>query len=113
MKPRNATDTLQETILLLQKRQTAELIQLKEQYQYTYESLRPSNVIKSIFADMTTSAKLKGNLINNIVGISTGYLIKKMMLGATRNPLKRTLGTLLQFAVANAVAKYSNIPKSL
>lgn len=112
MKPINATDTLQEMIVLLQKKQTVELMQLKDQYHYTYESLRPLNIVKNIFTDMTTSAELRGNLINNIVGISTGYLTKKVMLGATHNPIKRILGTLLQFVITNVVTKYSNTPKS-
>lgn len=112
MKTINATNTLQQMIVLLQKKQTLELMQLKDQYHYTYESLRPVNIIKSIFTDMTTSAELRGNLINNIVGISTGYLTKKVMLGATHNPFKRILGTLLQFVITNVVTKYSNTPKS-
>ena len=112
MKPINATDTLQEMIALLQKKQTVELMQLKDQYHYTYESLRPLNIVKNIFTDMTTSAELRGNLINNIVGISTGYLTKKVMLGATHNPIKRILGTLLQFVITNVVTKHSNTPKS-
>ncbi|MGO4904020.1 hypothetical protein [Flavobacterium sp. W20_MBD1_R3] len=112
MKQINATDTLQEMIVLLQKKQTVELMQLKDQYHYTYESLRPLNIVKNIFTDMTTSAELRGNLINNIVGISTGYLTKKVMLGATHNPIKRILGTLLQFVITNVVTKYSNTPKS-
>lgn len=112
MKPINATDTLQEMIVLLQKKQTVELMQLKDHYHYTYESLRPLNIVKNIFTDMTTSAELRGNLINNIVGISTGYLTKKVMLGATHNPIKRILGTLLQFVITNVVTKYSNTPKS-
>lgn len=108
----NETDTLQEMILLLKKKQAIELMQLKDQYHYTYESLKPLNVIKNIFNEMTTSAELRGNLVNNIIGISTGYLIKKVTIGVTNNPIKKILGTLLQFVITNVVTKHSTSPKS-
>ena len=105
MKKTNETDTLNETISLLEYRQAYELGILKEQFEVTYDSLKPINLIKSAFHEMTTSSELKGNLLNNIIGISTGYLTKKVLVGSTHNPFKRILGTVLQFAITNLVTK--------
>ncbi|MBG6111594.1 hypothetical protein H4V97_000631 [Flavobacterium sp. CG_23.5] len=105
MKKTNETDTLNETISLLEYRQAYELRILKEQFELTYDSLKPLNLIKSAFSEMTTSSELKGNLINNVIGISTGYLTKKLLVGSTHNPFKRILGTAIQFAITNLVTK--------
>jgi hypothetical protein len=108
MKKSNETDTLNEAIVLLENKQAIELISLKQQFELTYESLKPLNIIKSVFSEITTSSEIKGNLISNAIGMSTGYLTKKVLLGSSHNPIKRLLGTLLQFVVTNVVTKHSD-----
>jgi len=108
MKQINETDTLNETIVLLKYKQAQELIILQEQFQLTYDSLKPINLIKNAFSEMTHSPDIKGNLINNVIGLSTGYLSKRILLGSTHNPIKRILGSVLQYVVANVVTKKSD-----
>ncbi|WP_035671970.1 hypothetical protein [Flavobacterium sp. 83] len=108
MKKSNETDKLNEAIVLLENKQAIELISLKQQFELTYESLKPLNIIKSVFSEITTSSEIKGNLISNAIGMSTGYLTKKVLLGSSHNPIKRLLGTLLQFVVTNVVTKHSD-----
>jgi hypothetical protein len=112
MKKINQTDLLNETIIRLENRQTLELYALKEQFELTYESLKPLNLIKSAFTEMTTSPNIKGNIINNVIGIATGYLTKKVLVGSTHNPFKKILGTLLQFVITNVATKHSNTLQS-
>lgn len=111
MKKSNETDDLNETIALLEYRQKQELRILKEQFEVTYDSLKPLNIIKKAFGDMTTSSELKGNLINNVIGMSTGYLTKKLLLGSSHNPFKRILGNVLQFVITNVVTKHTDAGK--
>jgi hypothetical protein len=111
MKKSNETDALNETIALLEYRQKQELRILKEQFEVTYDSLKPLNIIKNAFNDMTTSSELKGNLINNVIGMSTGYLTKKLLLGSSHNPFKRILGNVLQFVITNVVTKHTDAGK--
>lgn len=56
---------------------------------------------------MATTSEFKGNILSNVIGITTGYLTKKVLLGSTHNPIKRILGTLLQFVITNVVTKHS------
>jgi hypothetical protein len=112
MKKINQSDVLNETIILLENKQAEELFFLKHQFQLTYQSLKPLNILKSAFSEMTTSPDLKGNLISNAIGMSTGYLTKKVLLGLTHNPIKRILGTLLQFVITNVVTRHSDTLKS-
>jgi hypothetical protein len=111
MKKIHQTEILKETIILMKMKQAEELVQLKDQYQYTIESLKPLNLIKNAFGLMTTSPEIKGNILNNIVGMTTGYLTKKVLLGSTHNPIKRILGTMLQFVITNLVTKHSEASK--
>ena len=111
MKKRNETETLKEAILVLKLKQAEYLLQLKDQYYYTYESLKPINIIKKAFGQMATSSEFKGNILSNVIGITTGYLTKKVLLGSTHNPIKRILGTLLQFVITNVVTKHAEKPK--
>lgn len=108
MKKANATDTLNQTIALLENRQKQELKILKEQFEITYESLKPVNLIKGAFKEMSTASDLKGNIINNVIGMSTGYITKKLLLGSSHNPVRRILGTVLQFVITNVVTKHTD-----
>jgi hypothetical protein len=107
MKKANATDTLNQTIALLENRQKQELKILKEQFEITYESLKPINIIKKTFTEMTTSSDLKGNIINNVIGMTTGYFTKKLLLGSSHSPIRRILGTVLQFVITNITTKHT------
>jgi len=101
----NHTETLQEAIQLLKMQQAGQLEQLKEQYLYTYESLKPINIIKRTFKQLTSTAEFKGNVVSNLIGIGTGYLTKKVLVGSTHNIFKKVLGTVVQLAITNVVTK--------
>jgi hypothetical protein len=108
MKKVNVTDTLNESIALLENRQKQELRILKEQFELTYDSLKPLNIIKGAFKEIATTSDLKGNIINNVIGMSTGYITKKLLLGSSHNPVRRVLGTVLQFVITNVVSKHAD-----
>ena len=105
MKKTNHTGTLKEVIELLKRKQEHELIELKDQYFYTYESLKPANLIKKAFGQMAHSSEFRTNVVSNVVGLATGYLSKKVLIGSTHSPVKKILGSLLQFVVTTAVSK--------
>lgn len=112
MKMKNETDALNETIVLLQNKRAEELKLLKEQFHLTYESLKPINLIKSTFHEVTASPEIKNNILNNAIGLTTGYLSRKVLVGASHNPIKKIFGILLQFAIANVVSKHTDTIKS-
>ena len=107
MKKMNETDLLDQTILALKIKKADDFNSLKEQFHTTYESIKPLNIIKNAFIDLTDSPILKNNIVNNVIGLSTGYLSRKLILGSSHNPIKRVLGSLFQFVVSNFVSKYS------
>ena len=112
MKNKNATEALNESITLLENKRTEELKLLKEQLHLVHDNLKPINLLKSTFHEITSSPDIKNNIVSNAIGITTGYLTKKVLFGAARNPVTKLVGTLLQFAVTNVVSKHSDAIKS-
>lgn len=111
MKNNNDTDALNELIIIEEKRYATDLALLKEQFHVAYESVKPINLIKTAFHQISSSPEIKNDLVSNAIGLGTGFLSKKLLIGSTHKPVTRVFGTLLQFAVANLVAKHSNTIK--
>ena len=105
MKTKNLTQTLTEDIAILQARQSYELQLLKEQFHYTYDSLKPINLIKNVFKDVTASPVIKGTVVNNLIGLAAGFLSRKLLLGSNHGPVRNILGGVLQFVVTNFITK--------
>ena len=108
MKTKNETDSLNELIITMQKKRAYELDLLKDQLHVGCESLRPLNLIKHVFHDVTDSPEVKQNFVNSTIGLGTGFLSKKLLMKNTHNPIKKVLGTLLQFGVASIIAKHTD-----
>ena len=109
---KNETDALDEAILVLQEKRAHELGVLKEHLQETYTSFRPINLIKSTLKEISASPEIKSDMISNAIGIGTGLVAKRLLVGSSHNPVKRLLGTVLHFAIANVVAKHTGDIKS-
>jgi len=105
---RDEMKELEERILVLEETQAFQLQLLKEQVHITHESLKPINLIKNILHDTATSPEFKKNFTGNVVGITSGYLSRKILLGTSHNPIKKLLGALFQFAVGNFVSQHTD-----
>jgi len=104
MAKQSAIVSLKESIRLLEIRQAEEGLALKIQFKETYESLKPANLIKSTFNDLTSSIEIKNSLFESILSILTGYLSSKIIAGSKSNPLMKVLGALLQFGVTKLIS---------
>jgi len=109
----NGTDGLNEAIIVLRERRTRELEALQAHLNVTYESLKPINFIKSTFKEVSSSPEIKSNILGHVIGIGTGFIVKKLWVGHSHNPVKKLFGVIAQFAVANFVAKHSDDIKYL
>lgn len=109
----NSATELRDAILQLESKQEDEGKMLKENFQITYESIKPINLIKSTLNEITASQDLKDNLLNTAAGLTAGYLSKKLFVGVSHNPLKKLLGTALMYGITNLVAKHPETIKSV
>ena len=109
----NSATDLRDAILQLESRQAEEGKILREQFHFTYNSIRPINLIRSSFEQAAASPQIKDTILNTTVGLTDGYLSKLFFEGATKSPLKKLLGTILMFSIKNIVAKNPRIVKTL
>jgi hypothetical protein len=108
MKNRNETDALNELILAEELKHANDLEQLKDQFHLAYESIKPINLVKNLFHEVTASPEIKNDLVSNAIGLGTGFISKRLLLGSLHNPIKKVLGTVFEFAVATVVTKHSD-----
>jgi hypothetical protein len=109
----NTETDLNFAIYQLEKKQAEEGKLLKEQFLLTYESIKPSNLFRSTMSDVASSPYLIDNIIGTAIGLGTGYLSRKIVVGAGGNIFKRLFGSVLQFGITNIVAQHPNTVKSI
>ncbi|NRT12644.1 hypothetical protein [Flavobacterium sp. 14A] len=108
MKELNPTASLDRQIIALKEQQREQKLALNQQVKIVYESVKPSNLINTAVNEIVKTPNLRNNMLNNLVGLSTGYLSKKLMVAGSTNPLKKILGTVAQFLITNVVSKHSD-----
>ncbi len=112
MKKMSAAMELKETIENLESEQSAKGLILKEQLYITYETLKPVNILKKTLQDVSASPYLIDNILGSAVGMTSGFLSKRIFVGTSGNLLRKLLGSILQFGVTNAVAQHPDTIKS-
>ena len=113
MKKSSKAKALEEAINRLQIKRSHELALLRDQFHLTYESLKPLNLLKHTFKEVSSSTEIKDGMLSNVIGLTTGYFTKAILIGSSANPIKKIIGTLLQFAVATLVSQNSDSIKSI
>jgi hypothetical protein len=108
-----STAELKEAIRSLQEKQTFQGLVLKEEFFTVVESLKPINIIKSTFNQVSSSHDLVGNLLSTTVGLAAGYISNKTLVGSSANLLKKLFGTVFQFGITTLIARNPEAVKSL
>lgn len=108
-----STATLKNAIELLEVEHGLKGQLLKEQLYITYESLKPINILKRTMKEISSSPYLIDNISGAAMGLLSGFLSKRIFIGASGNLIRRFLGDILQFGVTNVVAQNSGTIKSI
>jgi hypothetical protein len=103
----NPKEILELRIQALEEQQKLELVLIKEDIRSIFSSLSPFEIIKNAISSENTSESLSSNLMGDVIGMSTGFISKKLMFGTTSNPFKKVIGSIMQFAIARFVANNS------
>ena len=90
----------------LEKQKEYKIKLLKEQFHIVQATLSPMNVIRNTVHEAASSADIKNTVINNAIGLTGGLISKKLLFGSSHNPVKKVLGLLVEFAVANIISKH-------
>jgi len=102
---------LKDAIRQLELQQAGEARAVKEHFLVAYESIKPINLIKSIYQEVIESGDLKDKVVNTSVGLTAGFISKLLFQGVTRSPVKKLIGTAIMFGITNVVAKHPKIIK--
>lgn len=103
---------LKAAIKQLEQQQAIEWPLLKEEFLKNVDNLKPINILKSTFKEAVALPDLKTDMINTAIGLTTGIVAKKIIIGKTFNPVSKLLGGLLELFVANKVTKNTGEIKS-
>ena len=85
---------------------------LREEFYLTYENLKPFNLIKNGLKEMTTSPQFLESIISTTLGLFTGNLSRKLVMGGSRSIIRNLLGSILQFGITREVANHPDAIKS-
>jgi hypothetical protein len=99
---------LKSAIQFLEEERTINGQLLKNQLHLTYESLKPVNILKSALNDAISSPSLINNIVGTAIGLGTGYLSKKLIVGTSANVVKKLIGSVLQVGVTNFIAQHAD-----
>jgi|WetSurMetagenome_2_1015567.scaffolds.fasta_scaffold04212_12 hypothetical protein len=86
---------------------------LSGQVNVVYESFKPVNIARDLVTEVVTSEDFRNNLLTATVGITTGYIAKRLFAGRKSSFIKKLSGNFLQYAVANLIINPSRIIKSV
>ncbi|NEW80496.1 MAG: hypothetical protein GZ086_13960 [Gelidibacter sp.] len=104
---------LEDAIKLLKFKKAEDEQLLKELFYMTYESVKPLNLIKSIFKEPIASQNMKDSLLTTSVGLGAGYLSKLLFQGFVRIPFKNFIGSALMLSVDNLIVKNPGVVSAL
>lgn len=110
----NTMADLEERIRELELLEAEQMNHLKASASIAAESIRPSNIIKNAFSDITGSGNFKKEALKASAGIAAGMLIKKVLTNNSASLLKKIAAYGLQFLTAKVVAnKFPKIKKTI
>jgi hypothetical protein len=98
---------LKERIAFLENRRVQQIVLLREQAYFTFESLKPMSLLKDTLKNFTSQSDLKDDIFGETTGVTIAFLSKKLNLGTSNNPVKKLAGTLLQVGITALLAKKS------
>ncbi len=102
--------SLNEAIIFLEQKRQSDLYLLKEHFEFTKEQLNPIHIIKEEFNQAVSSPNLKGKLVKGAVGLLSGFLAKRFVVGSGAGIVGKIAGPALQAGVTGLIMK--NVPNN-
>jgi hypothetical protein len=100
------SEELAEAIAALELKAAAQKRDLEETFTAVSENLKPLNLVKSGFRSVF-SGEHKGDLLNAVIGLGSGLLSRKLLLGKTNGFVGKTIGKAIQWGMAGLVSQHA------
>ena len=102
------SDSLKTAIAELKEKERREKRELVNNFHALKESLKPVNLIKSTFHNVTSTPGIGGTLFNTALSLGTGVLSKKLLIGSSNSIIKKVAGYAVKAGVTGIVASKAN-----
>jgi len=104
MENQYSVESLKEQIKALEIKQSAEGELFKEQLLFTYENLKPANILKNVVKEFYSSENLKDEFISTAISVTSGFITKKIIVGKSNNQVLRLVGLAIQFGMTTLIS---------
>ena len=98
------SDELAEAIAELELKAAAQKREIQETFKAVSENLKPINLVKNGFRSIF-SGEHKEDLLNALIGLGSGFISRKLILGRTNGFVGKTVGKAIQWGMAGLVSK--------
>lgn len=101
---KNSVD-LRQAILKLEIQRNDSRAAIHEQVKRGYESIQPSNILKTTFGTNAISSLLGSDFIRTGLALLIGQLSKAIFVGSSHSWIKKSMGGLLSIGLTNVLAR--------
>ena len=108
-KPQTVED-LAGAIAELERIAAAQKREIQKTFELVSENLRPANLFKSAVRSIVSGTS-SGDLINVLIGIGTGFLSRKLIVGKPHGFVGKTVAKALQWGMTGLVSKNADVIK--
>ncbi len=92
-------------IELAEQKHKRDAVLLVEEFNQAFLNLKPVNVLKNIFTEITSSGELKDNLVNTSAGMAAGYAAKMLVAGKSPGIVRKIAGNAVLFGISNVISR--------
>jgi hypothetical protein len=97
-------EELAQAIVALELKSKVQQKEIEESFESISESLKPLNIVKNGFRSVF-SGENKEDLVNALLGLGSGILSRKLILGKSKGFVGKTIGKAIQWGMAGLVSK--------
>lgn len=108
-----STSELKEVIAKLEYKQKEQWVDLKDNLNVAFDSLKPINLLKTTYREFLSTPRMAENIVGSTIGLTTGFITKKLIVRKSGNVLLGLAGGLAQMLISNFVARHSDTVKTI
>jgi hypothetical protein len=98
------SDELEAAIAELELKAAAQKMDLQETFSAVSENLKPLNLVKNGVRSVF-SGEHKEDILNALIGLGSGFLSRRLILGKSTGIMGKTVGKAIQWGMAGLVSK--------
>jgi hypothetical protein len=103
-----SADGLKIAIHRLEVEQAEKWQLLKNQSLQTVEIFKPANLLKNAAKGFLSSPHLMDHMLDTVVGLATGLVTRKLIVGSSFSIIRKILGSVMQLGITTIAAKNSD-----